>query len=82
MPELDGIELLRKIRDEYPMTRVIMMTGYVTLENGLSCLRQGADTCIFKPINDLKEMDDAINAALSYLEHWEKKLLYLRKMGL
>jgi DNA-binding NtrC family response regulator len=82
MPELDGIELLRKIRDEYPMTRVIMMTGYVTLDNGLSCLRHGADTCIFKPFNDLKEMDDAINTALSYLEHWKKKLLYLRKMGL
>jgi DNA-binding NtrC family response regulator len=81
MPEMDGIELLRRICEEYPMTRVIMMTGYVTLENGLSCLRHGADTCIFKPLQDLKEMDDAINSALKYLEHWENKLLYLRSMG-
>ena len=82
MPGMDGIELLRRIRSEYPMTRVIMMTGYVTLDNGLACLRHGADTCIFKPLEDLKEMDDAINRAVQYLEHWEKKLLLLKDRGI
>ncbi len=81
MPGIDGIELLRQIRIEYPMTRVIMMTGFVTLENGLACLRHGADTCIFKPLEDLKEMDDAILNALHFLDHWEKKLLSLKGMG-
>jgi DNA-binding response OmpR family regulator len=78
MPGIDGIELLRRIKIEYPMTRVIMMTGYVNLENGLACLRHGADTCIFKPFEDLVEMDEAIDAGLSYLAHWERKLLYLK----
>jgi DNA-binding NtrC family response regulator len=81
MPGIDGIELLRRIRIEYPMTRVIMMTGYVTLENGLACLRHGADTCIFKPLEDLTEMDDAINNAVLFLQHWEKKFLQLKGMG-
>lgn len=81
MPVMDGVELLKKIREEYPMTRVIMMTGYVTLDNGLACLRRGADTCIFKPLEDLNEMDSAVDSALKYLEHWEKKLLYLKNMG-
>jgi DNA-binding NtrC family response regulator len=81
MPGMDGIELLRRIRIEYPMTRVIMMTGYVTLENGLACLRHGADTCIFKPLIDLKEMDDAIVKALDFLRLWENKLLKLKGMG-
>jgi len=80
MPKMDGIELLRKIREEYPMTRVIIMTGYVTLENGLACLRHGADTCIFKPLDDLSEMDTAIEHAHDYLTMWEKKLLKLRGM--
>jgi DNA-binding NtrC family response regulator len=78
MPGSDGIELLRKIRVEYPMVRVIMMTGYVTLENGLACMRLGADTCIFKPFGDLTEMDHAIEHAAGFLKHWEKKLLHLR----
>lgn len=81
MPVMDGVELLKKIRIEFPMTRVIMMTGYVTLDNGLACLRHGADTCIFKPFEDLNEMDCAVDNALKYLEHWEKKLLFLKKLG-
>jgi DNA-binding NtrC family response regulator len=81
MPGMDGIELLRRIRSEYPMTRVIMMTGFVTLENGLSCLRHGADTCIFKPFGNLKEMDDAIRNALEFLQHWEMKLLQLKGLA-
>jgi DNA-binding NtrC family response regulator len=78
MPGIGGIELLRNIRVEYPMTRVIMITGYVTLENGLACLRHGADTCIFKPFSDLKELDTAIDNALQYLKLWEDKLLHLK----
>lgn len=78
MPIMDGVELLRHIRKDYPMTRVIMMTGYVTLENALACLRHGADTCIFKPFEDLSEMDVAIEDALKYLQHWEDKLSELK----
>lgn len=78
MPQMDGVELLRHIRKDYPMTRVIMMTGYVTLENALACLRHGADTCIFKPFEDLSEMDSAIEDALKYLKHWEDKLVELK----
>lgn len=80
MPEMNGIELLRRIRREYPMTRVIIITGYVTLENALACLRNNADTCIFKPLGDLAELDDAVAAAVAYLAHWKRKLAELRGM--
>jgi DNA-binding NtrC family response regulator len=80
MPEMDGIELLRRIRREYPMTRVIIITGYVTLENALACLRNNADTCIFKPLGNLEELDTAVEAAVSYLDHWKRKLAELRGM--
>ncbi len=81
MPGMDGVELLRKIRKEYPMTRVIMITGYVTLENGLAAMRHGADTCIFKPFEDLTEMDNAVNAAIEHLDHWDRKLSELSRMN-
>ncbi len=80
MPNMDGVELLRHIRKDYPMTRVIMMTGYVTLDNALACLRHGADTCIFKPFEDLSEMDTSIESALKYLKHWEDKLTELKNV--
>lgn len=80
MPGMNGIDMLKRIRREFPMTRVIMITGYVSLENALSCLRYNADTCIFKPIEDLGELDRAVELALKYLEHWKKKLAVLKNM--
>ncbi|MFH0920626.1 MAG: response regulator [Fibrobacterota bacterium] len=80
MPEMDGIDLLRNIKQQYPMTHVIMITGYVTLDNALACMRHGADTCIFKPLQDLKELEKAIKSALSSLETWHQKLKQLKGM--
>lgn len=80
MPVMDGIDLLRKIRLDYPMTRVIMVTGYVTMENALACLRHGAETVIFKPFEDLSELDNAIEAAFNKLNHWQEILLQLMEM--
>jgi len=80
MPRLDGIGLLRRVRQEFPMTRVVMITAYVTLENALACLKLGADTCVFKPFQDLAELDGAVEAAFAFHERWERKLLELRGM--
>jgi CheY-like chemotaxis protein len=70
MPNMDGIELLRAIRQQYPMVRVIMITGYVTMENVLACMRQGAETCIFKPIEDLSELEKAVGRAVEDIRNW------------
>ena len=70
MPVMDGVELLRNIRNDYPMTRAIMITGYVTLENALACMRYGADTCIFKPLEDLSLLEKAVVDAVKQIQHW------------
>lgn len=74
MPIMDGVELLRQVRHDYPMTRVIMITGYVTLENALACMRLGADTCVFKPFEDLSELTSAVEGSTAILNSWKKKL--------
>ena len=81
MPEMDGIDLLRQIRGLYPMTHIIMMTGYVTLDNALACMRLGADTCVFKPLEDLSELESAVERALEALQHWQKKFRMLQDMA-
>ncbi|MEA3347376.1 MAG: response regulator, partial [Candidatus Auribacterota bacterium] len=70
MPEMTGIELLREIRKGFPMTHCIMVTGYVTMENVLCCMRLGADTCIFKPLEDMSELENAVKRAVEHLKHW------------
>lgn len=74
MPEMDGVELLRRVRQEYPMTRVIMITGYVSQSNILSCMRLGAETCVFKPIESLDELDAAVTQAVRTVRRWREIL--------
>lgn len=80
MPVMNGIDLLREIRKSYPMTHCIMITGYVTLDNALSCLRLGADTCIFKPIENMTELENAVQSAVDRLRSWQNKLKQLVEM--
>jgi len=80
MPVMDGIELLREVKLIYPLTHVIMITGYVTQENVLSCMRHGADTCIYKPISDMSELETAIEDAFKTLARWQTKLRVLTEM--
>lgn len=81
MPEMDGIELLRLIRKDYPMTHIIMMTGFVTQENILACMRLGAQTCLFKPIEDIEELEEAVHAAENALKKWKETFVRLRKLN-
>jgi len=79
LPLVDGIELLREIKKQYPMVRCIMLTSEVTLGNVLSCIRHGADTCIFKPMKNLDELDAAVRKAQESLSAWWDKLELLIK---
>lgn len=78
MPRMNGIELLRKIRDEYPMMHTIVITGFVTMNNLLAALRYGADTCVFKPIQEMTELESAVSLAIEQLRTWQKKLRELQ----
>lgn len=80
MPVLDGIGLLKELHSTYPTVHTIMITGYVTLENALSCMRYGAETCIFKPLKDLTSLDEAVDKAVKSIHHWLKILEELRAM--
>lgn len=80
MPVMNGVKLMREIRYEYPMIKVVMITGYVTLENALACYRYGAHNVVFKPLQDLSELDNSIEEIKNYLIRWQKKLSTLVDM--
>jgi YesN/AraC family two-component response regulator len=80
MPEMNGEQLLRRIRQEYPMVQRIVITGYVKLEFLLSALKYGATTCVFKPLNDLSELEQAVESAIKHLQRWQKKFKALRSL--
>lgn len=49
MPEMDGVELLERVRRAYPDVAVIMVTGVADVETAVGCLRCGAYDYIVKP---------------------------------
>ncbi|MGC8925730.1 MAG: HD domain-containing phosphohydrolase [Calditerrivibrio sp.] len=51
MPEMDGITLLKIIKERYPEMTVIIITGYPSLETAIETLQIGADDYITKPFN-------------------------------
>jgi PAS domain S-box-containing protein len=51
MPHMDGLEVLRRIRDIDGNVPVILVTGHGDLDNALGALRRGAYDFLLKPIN-------------------------------
>lgn len=51
MPELDGIELLRRIKAAQPHTRVIMISGHANIQNAVAATRLGAEDFLEKPFS-------------------------------
>ncbi len=51
MPEMDGIELLQRVRTLDPAISVIMITGQGTVNDAVTAMKAGADDYLVKPIN-------------------------------
>lgn len=49
MPEIDGIELLRRIKGSSPQTEVIMISGHGNINNAVTATKLGAADFIEKP---------------------------------
>src|SRR5215470_4202472 len=52
MGSKDGIEVLRAVKDAQPMTEVIVMTAYGTIESAVEAMRLGAFDYIQKPFTE------------------------------
>ena len=55
MPEMDGLEVLRRIKDRRPELPVVMVTASTSLDHAIGALREGADDFFRKPV-DLDEL--------------------------
>ncbi len=80
MPEMDGFELLHYLRQEYPLIRVIIMTGAISLDNMLACLKDGAFTFVTKPLDDLAALEDAVHISAWVVQGWLEQLAILQRM--
>ncbi len=62
MPGLDGVEMLRRMREESTIPEVIMLTGHASIESAVECMKLGAYDYLTKPVK-LEELELAIRRA-------------------
>lgn len=57
MPEMDGIETLKRLQSKNPDLQIILLTGYATLEKGIEAVKLGAMDFLEKPADIHKLME-------------------------
>ena len=60
-----GMSLLEHVKEHYPLTEVIMITGYATVESAVEAMKLGAFDYVMKPI-PLDELKKKIDRVLEY----------------
>jgi DNA-binding NtrC family response regulator len=67
MPKPDGLDVMRFVRQHCPSTKVIIITGFATVDTATEALRSGAVDFIAKPfkISDLRDLVVKITSSQS-----------------
>lgn len=64
MQRVDGFEVLKFVKKNYPATKVIMLTGFADLKNAIESKKLGAEDFVSKPY-DLVDLLTTIERVLS-----------------
>jgi len=67
MPKVSGMDLVRHVRENFPDTGVMMITGYPSIEGAVQAIKTGAEEYLSKPFTD-EELSAAVRRAFGNLE--------------
>jgi len=66
MPQANGIQLVKHIRENYKNTEVLVITGYPSVESAIESIKLGAEEYLIKPFTD-EELFIAVQKAFNKL---------------
>ena len=72
MPGMNGIDLCKEIRKDFPMAIIHAVTGYSSLFELADCREAGFDDYFTKPVN-LTALQKAAKDAFEKLDRWKKR---------
>jgi two-component system, OmpR family, alkaline phosphatase synthesis response regulator PhoP len=81
MPGMDGLEVLRRIKDTWPKTQVILITAHGTIESAVEAMKLGAVDFIRKPFGPKEIRDLAAQVLERQVLNGEKSLDYETLIG-
>ncbi len=64
MPQIDGLELIRRIRQTASETPIIVLSGAGVMSDAVEALRLGAVDYLIKPLEDLAVLEHSVRRAL------------------
>ena len=67
MPGMDGLELLEKVKDEYPDTLVVIITAFGSIDSAVKAMRIGASDYLLKPFKP-----DQLSLVMERISHQQK----------
>ena len=65
MPQINGLEVLEKIKSKNEDQKVVMMTAYSTLDKVLKSHKEGATNYVMKPFSSLEALENKIVEVLA-----------------
>ena len=80
MPEMDGIELLKRVKAIKNDIDFIIITGFGTIKNAVTAMKNGAIDFLLKPI-DLTELDIILEKVVGYRKLVEENLQLKAKLN-
>ena len=72
MPQMDGLQLLKVLKEKNPDLQIILLTGHATVEKGIEAMKLGATDSLEKPV-DLNVLTEKIHKAQA------KKMIIVKK---
>ena len=72
LPDIDGMDILKVVREEKPGLCTIVMTGYSSISNAVQAMRKGADDYLAKPFTE-DELVQAIEESYDSRSHAHTK---------
>lgn len=77
MPQMEGIELLKRLKKYDPMTQIVMMTESSTIDKILRSLEYGANDYIIKPFKSEDSVLTMIDHSVKKLERWRDAFIQI-----